>query len=343
MTILIDAKAQGQSSSATTVAATITTTHTNDMLLVLVGMETGGSAPSVSGISGGGLTFTQRARLVNGTQVNEVWYAQTTAVLSAVSVTVTFNMTIDDCGVFLAALYTDTGGALAFDGNASLPATSTTRPTATASSNSGSPYFYAVTGYNRGASAATPMVPSGMTQQATITNSGATYWEMMSWGGGYFTTQQTNVAFGWTTVPSGSTLIVDAVQSSQIPFTGSTSSRSLLSGELSGGELPFSSRTTLYSRFSGKLTVIRNFGTELRSWAFSYKTPTSVSSDTSLNYPNYNHGPAVRNTTAPTYDRWVTPSTPSEPLVPSESGTVGPHQGPDQSIQQAYPSRIMGA
>jgi hypothetical protein len=116
-----------QATGATPISASITTTLPNQILIAIVSVEgTSVTATPISGVSGGGLTWTKytsqadNVNTFNVYQVQEIWWAKATSTLSAVSITAATNVTIDDA-TFVVAAFNGCNLTNPFDTNASLP------------------------------------------------------------------------------------------------------------------------------------------------------------------------------------------------------------------------------
>jgi hypothetical protein len=114
MALASDGVATG-TATASSLSVSLTTTNTNDLIFVAVACNGG---PVVS-VTATGLTFTRRARNINGSVNVELWSAPSTAALTSKSITIT-----QTSSAFLSvhAFGISNGGALpAFDGNGALP------------------------------------------------------------------------------------------------------------------------------------------------------------------------------------------------------------------------------
>jgi|GEM_PF-6575841 hypothetical protein len=120
------------SSSTSSIATTITTTNAHDLIVVYVSAADTGSnnPPSVSSISGGGLTWTHRVTTSVETgssfyQKLEEWYALAPSTLNSVTITATLSGSAT--GETWIAVFGISGASTStpFDPNVSLPATAT--------------------------------------------------------------------------------------------------------------------------------------------------------------------------------------------------------------------------
>lgn len=101
-------------------------TTSNPALLVIVNFINAG--PVISSITGGGLTWTQRASVANGAfQFLEEWTAQAAGALTNVTFTITYTF---NCNFSTADLFAISGhdAAATFDPDVSVPATGITDP-----------------------------------------------------------------------------------------------------------------------------------------------------------------------------------------------------------------------
>src|ERR1700676_3180566 len=150
MALAIDGTATGTATGGTTVATSttmLTTANAGDIVVVFTHAEAvnaQGAHPTVSGISGGGLSWAKRsaANLDNGGFGNaynrcECWWAYASGTLSGVTITATWTgVTIDDMSIVAFGVTGFTGTNYKtnpWDANASLPAinsaSTTTTPT----------------------------------------------------------------------------------------------------------------------------------------------------------------------------------------------------------------------
>lgn len=125
MALTIDGSgATAIASGTSSVAATITTPSTNDIIIAFIHCESTSVARTVSGVSGGGLTWALRKRWTNpsGPWSNiESWWAAAASPLTAQTITATFSGAIDDCSLQLAAVHGVLNLVGPWDVNVSLP------------------------------------------------------------------------------------------------------------------------------------------------------------------------------------------------------------------------------
>jgi hypothetical protein len=122
------AGATNTATNTTTVAAAITTSLANDIILCFLHEERGGAATTFTGVSGAGLTWTRRFQYqYTGASYNtvELWWALAPSVLSAVTITATMGATIDGSSIQLIAV-NGANTSAPFDVNASFPARAAT-------------------------------------------------------------------------------------------------------------------------------------------------------------------------------------------------------------------------
>lgn len=106
----------------------LTTTLTNDLIVVAVYSETNNFPPtSVSAISGGGLSWTKRSsKTFSGGSGGdfEIWYASSAGTLTGAALSATFSSSVDDWA-FMAFGVNGANATTPWDSNSSLPAFST--------------------------------------------------------------------------------------------------------------------------------------------------------------------------------------------------------------------------
>jgi hypothetical protein len=123
------AASSGSVSGSGNIAATLTTANSNDIIVACIYNEAQGHSAgphAVSGVSGGGLTWTQRSSQTstafNGSAL-EVWWAHASSPLSSVTITASFAGTTDDASIIVFGVSGCSNVAAPFDTNASLPKT----------------------------------------------------------------------------------------------------------------------------------------------------------------------------------------------------------------------------
>lgn len=172
----LDGSATGLHSSTNTNSATLTTTKANDIIVVMCACELGTGAPAITGVSGGGLTWTKRKAVTAGASNStsiELWWALAPTALSAVAITATYASNFDDAAM-VAFGVNGCNTAQPWDLNASVPAayasSSTSAPTWTISTNN--PDNFLVIGWGAQWGGTSTAVPTGFTNLANVTNSG---------------------------------------------------------------------------------------------------------------------------------------------------------------------------
>lgn len=127
MALALDGSAQSATGANATQTITLTTTNANDIIIVAAVGNV-----SITGVSGGSLTWASRATEVNGTLHTTVWWALATNALNAVTITVTLaSATFNTCYAFgISGANTvspfDPNGALPVQSTSSAPSYSTT-------------------------------------------------------------------------------------------------------------------------------------------------------------------------------------------------------------------------
>ena len=174
----LDGSVSSTASSTTTISASLTTTLTNDIIVAVVYWEvSSGSAPTVSGVSGGGLTWAKHKSSNGSTSGNiEIWWALAASALSSTSITVTATSSFDDASLSIFGV-NGCNTSTPWDTNASLPATYSSATSATpsfsgisTSSTSGNFNIFSWGQVSSSNSAGT--LPSGFTQISYAHNGG---------------------------------------------------------------------------------------------------------------------------------------------------------------------------
>lgn len=242
----IDGSATGQISLSTTSSVTLTTTQPNDLIVIIAYAEQS-SGPAITGIAGGGLTFTQRARSNASARGSmEIWWAVAPTVLSAVTFNVTYAAAVDDATV-LAFGVTGANTTAPFDSNASLPAKQSS------ASASWTPGFTGISTTSANAllifavGTATVWsppgtVPSGFSVLGSVSNGGGS--QFAEFGAAYqiVTASQSGIAPTWGSSinagNNGGEAIFDAIVAAApaVAFT-TWSTTDLVNMTLSGGNL----------------------------------------------------------------------------------------------------------
>jgi hypothetical protein len=202
------------------------TSNTNDVIVIITSVENTSTVPSVSTISGGGLTWTLRKRIVyqGGGLAMEEWYAVAPTAISSGSYLLTWTgANWDNAGAICFAL---TGATIAapFDPNASWPgsfvntATSTT-PTVTFSTTL--PDDFLISAVANTVNQTSYTQPSGFTQIANNLNVGGVFYLWANVGGQSVTSAQSGVTVAGGTFSQSTIQLVDG-------FTANTSAGSFL-------------------------------------------------------------------------------------------------------------------
>jgi hypothetical protein len=158
------------------VSASVTTTVPTVLVAVIANLEqtaSGGAIRTVTGVSGGGLTWTKRKSL--GDTVSnifmglEVWWANATGSLTAQSITATFNLTPNQaCDILVFAVSGSPTPSAPWDSNVLVPCTNSHMAT----SGSTSP-----------------------TQNGTVTSTTSMLLEFLAWDNNGFTNSTVGAAF----------------------------------------------------------------------------------------------------------------------------------------------------
>lgn len=186
MTLALDGHAHATASTTTSVGAAITTSGADRVIIALVcndGAPSTFAAVNVSGVSGGGLTWSLRKRYSNvgGRHTNnhtiEEWWAPASAQLTAQTITATFASTIDNSGIIVFGVSGAFDYTNPFDASASLVATAhddsgtSSIVTGTFSTLSADTFVFGAWSSPRGDS-----VGTGLTLIDQFLNSGGTDW-----------------------------------------------------------------------------------------------------------------------------------------------------------------------
>jgi hypothetical protein len=195
---------------------TLTTTNTNDIILVFISNEYPNQTPtSVSSVTGGGLTFINRWKYNNtgmagnSSQNMELWWAQASSTFSS-QISVNFNSGYTDDADVIAFGVSGTNFNNPWDQNSSLPSKLTYNNAigaiSTNTNNTMVLSFYATPGTNN-STIMHPVspTPSGSQQLTYVDNFGAQWFELAYVAYGINTTKQSNVVWGWSSLSPGST------------------------------------------------------------------------------------------------------------------------------------------
>jgi hypothetical protein len=194
-------------SGTTSVAATITTPATNNIILAYTHCENPAAQRTVSGVSGGGLTWARRAQFLNSSapwSTNEVWWAAAPAALTSQTITVTFSAAIDDCSLQLIAVNGVLNLVSPWDTNGSLPATGVGPGTPVSRNISTTAANTMLLGFTGDATSNVPATGTGFTLLYTTANSGGANFSFTKSQYQVFTSAQTNYAATFGGVVQGS-------------------------------------------------------------------------------------------------------------------------------------------
>ncbi|WP_395407959.1 hypothetical protein ACHMW6_15470 [Pseudoduganella sp. UC29_106] len=202
----IDGSVGDQRSTASSGTVTLTTTQTNDIIIIVAYCENPGSAaPTVTSVTGGGLTFALRCRSNGSSHGNlEVWWALAPSALSSVTFTVNYTGTFDDA-TFLAYGVHGCNTAAPWDSNAGLPQKQSYNGAATPSFTLNTSQSDDLILFSNGvlaSSSAIPADPSGFTNITSKSN-----------GGGAAAASSRSSCKGVTSVQSGVTVAASAAGS----------------------------------------------------------------------------------------------------------------------------------
>lgn len=166
MALALDGSAKNTFSTAASGTVTLTTSANSGVAIVAYFGEKSGSLQTITGISGGGLSWAKRTQYTLSTDAGsdlEVWWAKYNAPLSGVTITITLSGAIDNAALVAFGV----SGATGFDTNASLPAknSATSSNGNVTGSTSGAAFLFSVWGSPAGGTA-TPGVESTLIQEA---------------------------------------------------------------------------------------------------------------------------------------------------------------------------------
>ncbi len=180
----IDGWQTAQVTGGSSPSVTLTTTLTNDIIVLCIFNENGTTVPAnirtVSSVSGGGLTWASRAgysRTNNNTGRPEIWWAFAASALSAVTITATLSGTTDDSSLVAFGVngcYT----ATPWDGNGAVPAyasptlANSVSPANTISTTNATDLLLAFFGTYAGTSGDGTAIPSGYSLLASQQGTG---------------------------------------------------------------------------------------------------------------------------------------------------------------------------
>ena len=234
MTLALDGSSSGMSFGVTTVAAALTTTKTNDIIVVMVGAEiTSGASINVASVAGGGLTWALRKRLQYNAgrrtppnpQTYEVWWALAPSALSAVSITATFSGAADNATIV--AFGVNGAKTLApWDTNASLPVTNTdviqtdNNPPSVSGVSTTAVNTMLIAGWsNSNAGPALAGPPTGFTEIAFPQESSGSDWSWQEVSYQIVSAAQSSITETFVQGRADWGIIADAIQAATPPFT----------------------------------------------------------------------------------------------------------------------------
>lgn len=216
-------------------SATLTTTNSNDVIVILVSNENTGSVlRTVSGVSSTGLTFLKRSGGSIGTTPFsdlEVWYAIASSPLASAAISVTLSGITDDATV-VAFGVSGANTTTPWDPNASLPTPAATATTASipsvggVSTTNSNDMLFGFTGLSTSSDASFPTETAG-SGFALVTapqldgggiggSEGAAEYKVVS-----VTQSSTTVAFGTTTDSADNWIMIgDAIQAASASTSG---------------------------------------------------------------------------------------------------------------------------
>lgn len=135
--LTIDGTAKNIGTGVSSFTVTLSTTLTNDIIVVLGSCESAGGAVSVSSVSGGGLTWARRGTTFQYSNATpgghiDVFWALAPSALSSTVITLTLSGTTDDCSA-VAFGVNGANTTTPWDTNVSIPATASSAGSATPS------------------------------------------------------------------------------------------------------------------------------------------------------------------------------------------------------------------
>ena len=214
----------GNQGAGTTFPITLTTSLSNDIIVVWIYTEsTSGGVKHVTGVVGGGLTWAQRSTTDNVASNSAnigVWWALAPSPLLAVTITVSLSGPTDDY-VLVAFGVNGCYTLFPWDGNASLPAANITTIsplTVSVSTTQKNDFIFGMMGAVQNS---LPGTPSGFTLiDGANTNAGGLDAGAAAW---YQTTTsaQTGLVISSTSTGGGKILVGDALTADAPPVTGS--------------------------------------------------------------------------------------------------------------------------
>jgi hypothetical protein len=275
MALALDGSVHGNVGTGTTLSVSLTTTNSNDVIIVQ-GYTTPGP---ISSVTSSGLTFNKRISYAASNGTTEIWYAVATSPLTNQSITVnvptTTYTTIDAFGISGANTTT------IFDSNTGLPATNTgsnVNINVNISTNNPDDFIYAVV-EESGGQTSTPSSGFSQIQNADFQLS---EYQIVS-------TTQSNLNVGLGTGETGTVIIVDAIiaQSNNVNFTETIPNITLPSTLTQSNNVNFTEtipNITLSSQLSSSQSIFINFTPTISNLVLSSNitNTTTVSSTATL-------------------------------------------------------------
>jgi hypothetical protein len=204
----IDGHAHAQFSTTNSGTVTLTTTLTDDIIVLQVHCEKGSATQTVSSVSGGGLTWAKRSSLafnVDGNINNnmEVWWAHAASPLSAAVVTVTLSAATDDASLIIFGVNGCASFTTPWDTNVSLPATndnliSTTSTPSVSGVSTTSGGVMVLAFYGTGSHPNMPTAGSGYTIIDSMNNGGGTNFSYSAAEQQSFASAQSSISVAFT-------------------------------------------------------------------------------------------------------------------------------------------------
>jgi hypothetical protein len=227
MALTIDGTgATNTATGTTTIAAAITTTQSNDIIIAFIHSErttAQGSPANVTNVSGGGLTWHMQNQLqyVNNQDL-ELWWAAATSPLTAQTITATFSVAIDDASIQLIAVNGCGNLATPWDNfPGGWPATQNSAGSATPSKSISTATANTMLFGFFGSGSNNNSTPGpGFTGLYTTTNGGGTNWSFTRSQYQVFTATQTNYTAAFGSAASNWGVIFNALSTAggtQIP------------------------------------------------------------------------------------------------------------------------------
>lgn len=195
----LDGSATGIKSTTNNNSATLTTSNTNDIICVIAYCEKSPTPPSVTSVTGGGLTFQKRKALLYAVSDLEIWWALAPSALSATVITANYSASFDDASMIVFGV-SGCNTSSPWDGNASVPATYTAgangTPSFTGTSTSSADDFL-IFSWGAEWSGTSTAVATGFTNIATSQNSGGGLFSSAGVAYERVSAKQSSATFTW--------------------------------------------------------------------------------------------------------------------------------------------------